>query len=299
MLIICKVLVLNELKQITVLGMGILGGSLTLAIKQRFPNVKAVGYSHRESTREKARGMNVADEILDDQCESVAEADMVILATPIRTFEGIFKEISGALKPGCIVTDVGSTKAKIGEWAAEMLPDNVRYVGSHPIAGSEKNGVEFSRDDLFYEALCIVTKTEQTNEKAFKTVREFWEAIGCSVLELNSSDHDRIFANVSHIPHMVAAALINSTDFEEMKFAGRGFLDTSRIASGPANIWTDIVMTNSQNISAGIDEVIGKLGELKDAIAGRDNERIMKLLDAARNKRNELIKFKLEQKELI
>ena len=144
---------MRELKQITVVGLGLLGGSITLTVLRTFAGVKAVGYSHRSVTRRKARRLAVATEIADDIRKSVSNADLVILATPIGTFEKIFGEISDALPSGCIVTDVGSTKVLPHQWAAKKLSETVHYVGSHPIAGSEQGGVEFARDDLFERAI--------------------------------------------------------------------------------------------------------------------------------------------------
>jgi prephenate dehydrogenase len=292
-------LVLKELKQITVVGLGLLGGSITLAALRAFPGVKVVGYTHRASTRRKAKRLAVASEVTDDIKASVAEADIVILATPICTFERDFGEIRGALPAGCIVTDVGSTKGLVHRWAERVLPKNVYYVGSHPIAGSEQRGVEFARDDLFEGALCILTTTPQTNRKAVGTLRRFWTAIGCTVKTMTPAQHDRILANVSHLPHITAVSLVNANNIEDLKFAGKGFIDTTRIASGPANIWVDVLLTNANNITKGIDKITAELGKMKAAIKNRDRKKIEKLLEAARNKRNEMIKYKMRKKEII
>jgi len=295
----CKVLNLNDLRQISVIGLGLLGGSLSLAVSRCFPGVKRVGYAHRASTKAKASELAVADEIFDDLKKSVAGSDMVFLATPIFTFEEMFVGIAGALEPGCIVTDVGSTKAMVHRWAKKRLPKGVHYVGSHPIAGSEQRGVEFSRDDLFEGAICIVTTDRGTDAGAVETVKEFWSRLGCFVQMMKPAEHDRIFGHVSHVPHATAVALVNASDFEELKFAGRGFIDTSRIASGPANIWSDILLSNARNVARGIDGVIRELSKLKKAIEAGDEDGVRKLLDAARSKRNVLIEYKIRKKEII
>jgi len=282
-----------------VIGLGLLGGSVTLAVLRSFPGVKTVGYTHRAITRRKAKELAVATEIVDDINESVSKADLVILATPIRAFEKIFIAIRGSLPRGCIVTDVGSTKVLPHRWAAKRRPRTVHDVGSHPIAGSEQRGVEFARDDLFDQAACILTRTEKSNNRAVQTLKKFWSELGCSVKLMRPADHDRIFANVSHLPHIVAAALINANDAKELKFAGRGFMDTSRIASGPANIWADVLLTNADNSTKGIDKVIAELLKLKKAIKNDNEREIEKLLEAARVKRAALIKGKMRKKELI
>ena len=182
---------------------------------------------------------------------------------------------------------------------AKRLPETVHYVGSHPIAGSEQRGVEFARDDLFERAGCILTVTRKTNRQAVQTLRKFWSKLGCSVELMAPAEHDRIFANVSHLPHIVATALINANKASELKFAGKGFIDTSRIASGPANIWADVLVTNAQNTTGGIDKIVKELLKLKRAIKSRDKKEIKKLLNNARNKRAALINYKIKKKELI
>jgi prephenate dehydrogenase len=295
---------MQHLRKITVIGLGLLGGSVGLAVSQSLSGVKTAGFSHRASTRAKARRLKVVDEVFDDIKASVKDADLVILATPIGNFEDTFRQIADALPAGCIVTDVGSTKLMPHHWAAKCLPKNVHYVGSHPIAGSEQRGVEFCRDDLFYKALCILTTTPrlrsgQADKRSLRIVKEFWSALGCFVKIMTPAQHDRIFADVSHLPHITAAALVNASNAEEMKFAGKGFMDSSRIASGPANIWADVLMTNTQNITRGIDRLTVELTKLKKAIRAGDRKQIEKLLDAARTKRSKLVKYKMNRKELI
>jgi len=290
---------MKDLRQTTVIGLGLLGGSISLAVLRSFTRVKVIGYTHRPSTRTKARGLAAATEIVDSLKSSVSEADLVILATPIVTFEKIFSEIADALPNGCIVTDVGSTKVLPHRWADKKLPKNVHYVGSHPIAGSEQRGIEFARDDLFDGAMCILTTTKKTNRQAVQTLKKFWSKLGCSVKSMTPAEHDRIFANVSHLPHITAAALINANNNEELKFAGKGFIDTSRIASGPANIWADVLLTNANNTTKGIDKIIAELVKLKKAIKKENKREIEKLLAKAKTKRAAMIKYKIKKKEII
>lgn len=290
---------MKDLKQVTVLGLGLLGGSISLAVLRSFAKVKVVGYTHRPSTRDKARQLAVASEVVDDIYQSVSDSDLVILATPLCTFENIFVEITDALPSGCIVTDVGSTKSLPHRWADKKLPSSVHYVGSHPIAGSEQRGVEYARDDLFDQAMCVLTTTEKTNRQALQILKKFWSELGCFVKIMAPAEHDRIFANVSHLPHMIAAALINANSNEDLEFADKGFMDTSRVASGPTNIWADVLLTNTKNISRGIDKVIAELTKLKEAIKGENKREIEKLLGKARDKRAELINYKIKKREII
>lgn len=286
---------MKDLKKITTIGLGLLGGSITLRVLRSFPGVKAVGYSHRPSTRDKARKILAAAEIVDDMRLSVCDADIVIIATPIGTFEHIFGEIKDSLPKGCIVTDVGSTKVLPHRWAEELLPKTVHYVGSHPIAGSEQRGIEFASDDLFEQAMCVLTSTKETDSWALQRLKEFWTRIGCNVKLLGPLEHDKIFANVSHLPHVMAAALLNANDDETLKFAGKGFIDTSRIASGPANIWSDILLTNVKNTTEGIDRIIAELLKLQKAIKAGDKKLVQETLERARNKRAAIINHQVEK----
>jgi len=292
-------LALKDLRQITIIGTGLLGGSISLTVLRTFPDVKVVAYAHRRATRQKAKGLAVAGEIVGDIKLSVSDADLVIVATPIHTFEKIFAAIAEILPKGCIVTDVGSTKVLPHQWAAKKLPSTVHYVGSHPIAGSEQRGVEFARDDMFENAICILTTTKGNNTAAVRTLRRFWSALGCSVYLMKPARHDKIFANISHLPHITAAALVNSSNAEELKLAGKGFIDTSRIASGPANIWADVLFTNVKNTTKGIDKIIAELLKIKKAIKSGDKREIEKLLKKAHNKRAAMINYKLKKRELI
>lgn len=290
---------MKDLRQITVIGLGLLGGSVALATLRSLPAVTVVGYAHRATTRRRARRLAVANKIVGDIRQSVADADIVIVATPIGTFEQILGAIADALPPGSIVTDIGSTKVLPHRWADAMLPKAVYYVGSHPIAGSEQRGIEFARADLFDRATCILTTTKKTNCQAVQTLKRFWTGLGCLVKIMSPAEHDRILANISHLPHVTAVALVNANKSEELKLAGKGFLDTSRIASGPPNIWADVLLTNSGNTIRSIDKIIAELSKLKKAIKLQDKSQIEKLLDAARNKRNLLLNYKIKGETLI
>ena len=272
---------------------------MALRAQRSLGTVKVVGFSHRASTRKRAKGLSVATEIVDDLGSSVVGSDIVILATPIYTFERIFAEIRTHLKARAIVTDVGSTKVLPHRWAAKQLPRNVYYVGSHPIAGSEQRGVEFSRDDLFEQADCIVTATKSTNRGAIKMLKDFWTRMGCRVKQMSPAEHDRVFAGVSHLAHIAAAALLNANGPKELCYAGKGFMDTSRVASGPANIWVDILLANSANCAKCIDRLRKELEKFKKALGAGDNARLKKLLERAREKRAGLIDDKLRKRELV
>ncbi len=296
-----KIMKLKDLNQITIIGLGLLGTSIALAIKRNFSHLAVVGYSHRDITRQKARKMAMSIDIAETIEQSINSASLVILASPICTFETIFKDIAASLPADCIVTDVGSTKTTVSQWAKKHLPQSVSYVGSHPIAGSEQRGLEFARDDLLNGAQCILTPTSGNKKQkaAANLLRDLWEGLGCIVSEMTPGRHDKIFASVSHLPHITAAAMTNATISKDLEFAGKGFVDTSRIASGPANIWTDVLSTNSQNCVKGIDIIIAELTKFKKAIADGNLKQINTLLEKARAKRIKMINHKMQNKEIL
>lgn len=294
-----KVFCVKNLRQVTVIGLGLLGGSVALAVRQRMPGTVVVGYSHRPTTRRKAKALGTVTEVAADLASAGAAADLVILATPIFTFESYFAALSAIVPPDCIITDVGSTKLLPHQWAEHRLGTRAPYVGSHPIAGSEQRGVEFARDDLFDQARCILTTTPATDGGAVRRLKSFWSALGCSVQTMSPEDHDRIFARISHVPHVMAAGLVNASEDGDMRFAGKGFLDSTRIASGPPTIWTDVLLSNRQNIADGLDRAIAELSKLQVAVREGKREQIEQLLEAARRKRAALVKYKIKKKELL
>ena len=296
---VSKMLKIKDLRQVGVVGLGLLGASVTLAVQGALPGVRTVGYGHRAATRRKARAMGVASEVAGRLADCVAGCDLVILATPICTFARLFEQIGPHLKPGAVVTDVGSTKVQPHRWARKALPKGAFYVGSHPIAGSEKRGLEYARDDLFMGARCVLTTDRYTNPRALGLLREFWARLGCTVHIMSPPAHDRILGRVSHLPHVLAAALVNASDAEQLRFAGKGFIDTSRVSSGPANIWADILVTNPTNTVHGVRAVIRELRRLEAAISAGDKAQIEALLANAERKREELIAYKVENKELF
>lgn len=290
---------MRDLRRICVIGLGLLGGSISSAVRHRLPAVSVVGYSHRAATRAKARRLAIATEVAEQLSEAVCDVDLVILATPIFTFAEHFAHLNKLVRRGCIITDVGSTKLLPHRWAREQLTDGALYIGSHPIAGSEQRGIEFARDDLFVDARCILTTTQGANRGALAALRRFWSDLGCFVETMAPAEHDRVFANVSHLPHVIAAGLVNASDPHDMKSAGKGFLDSTRIASGPADVWTDVLLANADNIVAGIDRLLAELTAVRHALKAEDRQTIQTLLEEARRKRAALVKYKIRKKELL
>lgn len=289
---------IKDLERISLVGLGLLGGSLGLAIDRMFPDMVRYGWSHRKSTRDKALEAGVVDVCGETLVETVAEAQLVILASPIGTFPSLMQEMAQSLANGVIVTDVGSTKLLPVRWAQQYLPGHVEFIGSHPMAGSEQRGVEFSRADLFEGAYCILTPTPANNSATVKLLSDFWEALGMRLSQMPPGRHDRVLARISHLPHVLAMALVNASDAEEMLLCGKGFLDTTRIASGPPGMWRDILMANSENMEKAIGKLIKELEKTQNALKNKNEKKVMQMLETAQARRNELVEKKLKRKEL-
>jgi len=288
----------RKLDNIAILGLGLLGGSLGLAIGRTWPGVRRLGYSHRAVTRKKALQACAVDAVYETVAEAVRHAQLVVLASPIGTFEDLLKEMAPALPPGCVVTDVGSTKVLPVRWAEKYLPANVEFLGSHPMAGSEQRGVDFARDDLFNGANCILTPTPDTPGDVVRYLKNFWKSLGMRVGQMSPAEHDRVIGSISHLPHALAVALVNVSEPDQMLLCGRGFLDTTRIASGPPGVWHDILLANAGNMETAIVGLIKELQQIKKALHQNNSKAITKMLTDAQAKRNSLVKKKLQRREL-
>jgi prephenate dehydrogenase len=272
-------------RRLSILGVGLLGGSLGLAVRSLATGCQITGYTHNRRTGEQALQANAVDRFVEDPAAAIREADLVVLCTPVSLFPSLLEQIAPHLAPGVIVTDVASTKASIVAAAQRLLPPHVPFVGSHPMAGSEKRGIEFARADLFQNALCILTPTSLTNAAALAQVESFWRRLGMRTTKLSADDHDRLIAQISHVPHAVAAALVSIASDAALPLAGKGFVDTTRIASGDASLWRDILLDNANNVRAGLRQLRTVLDELDQQLDCKDGDAIQKWLENAAQRR--------------
>jgi prephenate dehydrogenase len=284
-----------QLDRLSIIGVGLLGGSIGLALRSVLNDCEIVGYGHRLETLERARQVGAIDRGTGDLKAAVEGSDLIILCTPVGLFGDILAGMAGGVKPGALVTDVGSTKASIVAAADRSLPAGVRFVGSHPMAGSEKRGVEFARADLFQNALCILTPTERTDPKAVADVEAFWERLGMRTCRMGPDAHDAALAEVSHLPHALAAALVSMQSPAAMELAGKGFLDTTRIAGGDGGLWRDIFQDNAANTRAAIGRLRSQLDEFERLLEPGRGEELRRWLDAAADKRSKLLQQKLRE----
>jgi prephenate dehydrogenase len=283
--------------RLSIVGVGLLGGSIGLAAKAAAMSGVVVGYGHRQATLQRALESGAIDESATSCKEAVAGADLVILCTPVGLFEELMREMAPALAPGAIVTDVGSTKRSVVKWAESILPGSVHFVGSHPMAGSEKRGVEYARADLFKGARCILTPTEKTDPVALGKVDEFWRRLGMRTQRMSPQEHDRRICDISHLPHAVAAALVAMQEDDALPLAGKGFLDTTRIAGGDGALWRDIFQDNRDNLVDSIARLRATLDRLENLLQPDQRQALAQWLDQAAERRAKLLAEKLRELE--
>ena len=274
-----------NLKHVTIIGAGLLGGSLGLALKRRCRGVHVAGVGRREQSLQEAMDVGAIDSAHLDPAEPAAQSDLIILATPVGSFEGYLRAIKPHLRPRTLVTDVGSTKAQIVAAASRVLGPAGPFVGSHPMAGSELKGARFAREDLFEDALCILTPTARTPAWALARTRQLWRALGSRLVTMTPAAHDRALARVSHLPHALAALLMILPDDADLRVAGPGLRDMTRLAGGDAEVWRDIFMTNRQALLDAIDHLDEDLMHLRDLIEAGAADEIERFLDFARRRR--------------
>jgi prephenate dehydrogenase len=236
--------------RVAIIGVGLIGGSIGLAIKKRHVAKEVVGVFRHKSTLRRSLKAKAIDKGSMSIAEGVKGANLIIIASPVHSVPALVKEAAKSAKKGAIITDVGSTKGWIVSEVEKKLKGarGVYFVGSHPMAGSERTGVEFARQDLLEDAPCIITNTPKTNSSALKRIINFWESLGAKVQVMSPSAHDSSVSLISHLPHIVAFSLAGSVPEKELAYAAEGFRDTTRVASSDPRLWADIFLTNKKEI---------------------------------------------------
>jgi prephenate dehydrogenase len=288
----------KRFNDIAIVGVGLLGGSLGLAVKAVNHSARIVGVGHRLSSLNEALAAGAVDEVSLDLPQAVREVSLVVLCTPVGTFASLLKTMAPALRRGTVVIDVGSTKAAAVRSAARYLGDRVAFVGCHPIAGGEQRGVAFARTDLYAGKTCVLTPTPATPKAAVKRVEGFWQELGMHTVRLSPAAHDRVLARVSHLPHALAALLVNVQSSPDLDLAGTGFIDSTRIAGGDPAIWRDIFLTNRKAIDRSLKTFERHLGRLRQVLARGDAPGLEKLFAQAQARRGEMLAKRLRLRRL-
>ncbi len=273
-----------------IVGVGMIGASTGLAARRAGIARRILGAARSERTLDEARALGAIDEAATPG-EIAAQADLVVVAVPMLAYEAVFSAMAPHLSPGAVLTDAGSTKRHAVDIAHRLLGAAARrFVGAHPIAGSERSGPAAARADLFAGRLCVLTPVD-CDARALGVVEAFWRALGMDITVLDPESHDRLFARVSHLPHLAAYALVNAIvalagGEEPFCFAGAGFRDFTRIASSSPEMWRDVAVANADALTEALDRLRGELDAMREAVAARDAARLEAMFRRAKQARD-------------
>lgn len=274
-------------KRIGIVGVGLIGSSFALAVKERKCADEIWGYSLSGNSAKKAFELGIIDKYINDLALLAKECDLILVSTPVLTIPEILKELSLNIKPETIVTDGGSVKNFVRE--CHYLFSDKNFIGAHPIAGTEKSGPEAGFSSLFDGSSCVITPLVDSDSEKLRTVTRLWETLGMNVVFMTPEEHDEVMANVSHMPHAVAFSLVFSVKdkyFKDTKFtafAGGGFKDFTRIAKSDVTMWTDIFLSNSKMVLASIKDFESSLSRLKRGLEDYNRTEIEAFISSARN----------------
>lgn len=270
--------------KVAIIGTGLIGGSLGLAIKNNKLACKVVGVSRHKSSWIEAKRKGAIDEG-SETLSIIKDADLLILATPVNTIISLAPKISKVVNKNCVVMDVGSSKEEIVSNLSRVFSN---FIGAHPLAGSEKRGIAFASRNLFDGSLCIITPDKKTKKSALLKIKRLWSGVGAKTIETTPSTHDKIMAFVSHLPHAVSFALMNSIPKVFLRFAASGLKDTTRISASEPELWADIFMSNDKNVLCALRSLEVHLKQIKFSIKTKNRHALVKILGKAKTKRNEL-----------
>ena len=283
-------------EQVTIIGTGLMGGSMGMDLRARGLAGEVVGVGRRQVSIDRALDAGACDRVTLDTAEGVAGADLVVLANPIGALPKVLPPVVEAAESGCLLTDVASSKQNVIQRARSAMQDrdDLHYLSTHPMAGSEKTGPTAAREGLFEDCICIFTPLQETPDEHVERLRALWKALGAEVVDLAPDRHDRLVARISHVPHLVAAALVEGADRDDLWFAGGGLMDTTRVASSDPELWCDIYDSNREEVCRALDEHISLMRRMREMLDDGDFEDLGELLDRARRKRDELMDERAE-----
>jgi prephenate dehydrogenase len=281
-----------KFQKIAIIGVGLLGGSVGLAVRQRGLAREVAGFIRRTASLADCEKAGAVDYATTDLLAAVSGADLVILCTPLAQMPAITTQMLPALKPGTIVTDVGSVKASVVKDLEKLVARaGAQFIGSHPMAGAEKTGVLAARADLFVNAVCVVTPTKKSNAPAVRMLEQFWKSLGARTLLMAPTEHDALVSRSSHLPHIVAAALASQVLHPQKAAAmaalcASGFRDTTRIASGSPEMWRDIALANHKNLGQAVKGFIQELEKFQQALKAGNEQKISEFFATAKQRRD-------------
>ncbi len=273
---------------VAIVGVGLIGGSIGLALRRRGLAGRIVGIGRRAASLRQARQCQSVDTTTTNMAKGVEGADLVVVCTPVGRIVEHVQTVAQHCPAGALITDAGSTKLAIVEELEASSDSEAHFVGSHPLAGSEKAGPLSAREDLFDNRTVVVTPTRRTNAEAAANVEDFWKSLGAHVVTMSPRAHDEALAAVSHLPHLIAAALAGATPEKLLPLAATGWRDTTRVAAGEVEIWQDILLQNREPVLKSLDKLEKWLAKYRAALERGDRQQIAKLLLAGKQHRDAL-----------
>ncbi|HVX62384.1 MAG TPA: prephenate dehydrogenase [Pirellulales bacterium] len=273
---------------VAIVGVGLIGGSIGLGLRERGLARRVVGIGRRESTLKAARQAGAVTSTTLDLAKGVSNAELVVICTPVGRIVTDVRAASEACPQDCLITDAGSTKAEIVSALEGKSLGRARFIGSHPLAGSEKSGPTAAVGDLFLGKTVIVTPTRATRKQDYTALFAFWTDLGANVVSMSAAAHDRILAATSHLPHLAASALAAATPAADLEFAAGGWLDTTRIAAGDPELWQQIFLANQTHILSALGRYEKSLAALRRALERGDGKKLKELLLQAKRRRDAL-----------
>jgi prephenate dehydrogenase len=270
---------------VVIVGVGLIGGSIGLDLRAKRLARRVIGVGRRASSLKAAKTAGCVTETTLKLDQAAADADLIIVCTPVGRIVDDVRAAAAVAKPGTLITDAGSTKGSIVAALDGTLPDGVTFVGSHPLAGSEKNGPTAAVKDLFVKRAVVVTPTDRTPTKAVRTIETFWKTLGAKVIKMNAEQHDAALAATSHVPHVVASALAGSTPPDVLHLTAGGWLDTTRIAAADGPLWVQILRDNKRHVAAKLGEIEKSLAAFRAAIENGNNGELEELLNIGKKRR--------------
>jgi len=284
-------------KKICIIGCGLIGSSIARAIRKQNLSEKIVSSNRSDSINKKVIELKIVDDSNSNTKEMVEGSDLIIIATPLSSYEDVILKIKDSLKSGSILTDVGSVKENVINLIEKKVPNNVSWISSHPIAGTEESGPEAGFPELFENRWCILTPSKKANDKDIKLLETFWKKMGSKVDIMDAKQHDYILSITSHIPHLIAYNIVNTTlkvqdkkESDIVKYSAGGLRDFTRIAASNPIMWRDVFIQNKKNTSNMIDIFIANLEDLKQAIEDENEKKLEEIFTKTKKIRKEIVK---------
>ena len=284
-------------KKVCIIGCGLIGSSLARVIKKNNLAEKIVSSNRSDLINKKVIELNIVNDSSSDTKKMVTNSDLIIIATPLSSYEEVILKIKDSIKSGAIITDVGSVKENILHLVEKNIPEKVSWIPSHPIAGTEESGPEAGFAELFHNRWCILTPSKKVKEEDISLLQNFWEKIGSKVDIMTAKEHDYILSITSHIPHLIAYNIVNTTlnaqnktESDIVKYSAGGLRDFTRIAASNPIMWRDIFISNKVNTTKMIDSFIKNLENLKQAIEKEDVKKLEEVFTKTKKIREEIIK---------